>query len=302
MAVQFDIDDVRDAVESELFARAEKLLDSGGLGEFAPFGGGVTCLVPNGTGPGYEVWVGVVAKALTGECDCPAAEADPDELCLHAVALTIGALDADFVWSSSATPPSQASISPKVRQLAEIAATVPARRLVMLVAEHAANDRRLETRLLTYAGRLGAATERELANVRATIDSLAGDAVRGEYDLHDVARAGQLIVDELEILAQRPATVEALALVEHAAEVWDELAAILSQAYETYETESEEIGGALRAVHVRMCEELEVDPDDLIDRLIGIISGADYTSCLDAPGDYLALLGPDGVAAVNRRR
>ncbi len=155
MAVQFDIDDVRDAVDPELFERAEKLLDSGGLGEFTAFGGGVTCLVPNGTEPGYEVWVGVVATALTGECGCVAAEADPDELCLHALALAIGALDADFVWSSAATPPSQASISPKVAQLAEIAATVPTRHLVMLVAEHAATDSRLETRLLTYADQFG---------------------------------------------------------------------------------------------------------------------------------------------------
>jgi hypothetical protein len=216
--------------------------------------------------------------------------------------LTLGALHQDFAWSSVATPPSKMTVDPKVRRLTEVAATLPARRLVRLVAEHAATDRRLETRLLTYAGKLGPATDVELADVRTTIDGLAGDATAGQWNPHDVVEAGQWIVEELEVLVERPASDAALRVVEHAARVWDGLAGYLHDASETDEDEPAEIGGALRAVHVRMCAELQLDPDDLAHRLAGIITEAEFTSCLDEPEDYLALVGPDGVAAVRRAR
>jgi hypothetical protein len=300
VAVRLDIGAVRNAVDPGLYREAEELLASGRLGGVTAVGGGAACTVHNGSGPLHEVWVGVVSGDFAAECDCAAAGADADELCVHAVAVTLGALADGFAWSSAATPPSGAVVDPKVRRLAEVAATLPARRLAMLVAEHAATDRRLETRLLTYAGQLGPLTDAELAAARKTIDSLAGEATAGQWDLHHVAEAGQWIVDELQVLAERVPSDGALLVIEHAARLWDELAAHLYGAWETYETEPEEIGGALRAVHVRMCEELRPDPEELIDRLNEIIDAAEVSSCLDNPEEYFALLGADGVAAVRR--
>jgi hypothetical protein len=301
MAVLLDQGTVRDAVDPEVYREAEELLAAGRLGEITAVGGGAAGTVHNGPGAAYEVWVGVVSRALTGECTC-SDDADPDELCAHAVALTLGAIDQDFGWSSAATPPSAAPAEPDTHNLVEIAASLPPRRLAMLVAEHAATDRRLETRLLTAAGKLGALDESELFAVRKTIDSLAAEAMTGRWGLNDLVNAGQWILDEVELLALRPPTEDALLVVEHAARVWDDLSVHLYGGWGTREYEPAEIGDALRAVHVDLCEELEPDPDELVGRLTEIVEAAEVESCLDEPEDYLAVLGPGGVAALRERR
>ncbi|MBN1172000.1 MAG: hypothetical protein JXA67_07480, partial [Micromonosporaceae bacterium] len=120
------------------------------------------------------------------------------------------------------------------------------------------------------------------------------EATRGRWGLEDVARAGRLIVDELETLARHPANPGAVAVVEGAAEWWDELSVHLHGAYSdhAYAEDPETIGDAIRAVHVLMCEQVDVDPDELAARLATIIGKAEISSCLDAPDDYTALLGP----------
>lgn len=50
------------------------------------------------------------------------------------------------------------------------------------------------------------------------------------------------------MLAEHPASAETLVMVEYGAEVWDQLSPYLHNAWETYETGSGEIGGALRVV------------------------------------------------------
>ncbi|MEV4756421.1 hypothetical protein AB0J86_15080 [Micromonospora sp. NPDC049559] len=298
MAVRLDTDAVRNAVEPALYRDAELLRDSGRLGGLAVVGGGAACTVHGESGPHHEVWVGVVGGGFTAECDCGAVT-EPAELCVHAVAVTLRALAEEFAWSPDAVPPSAAMVDPEVRRLAEVAASLPPRRLVALVAEHAATDRRLETRLLTYAGRLGPLTDAELDAARRTVDSLAGDATGGTWQPHDLLDAGRWIVDELEVLAARPAGPGGRAVVEHAARVWDALAAPLYEAGD--DAGPEEIGTALRAVHVRICAELRPDPAELAERLIEIVDAAELRSCLDEPEDYLALLGSDGVAALQQR-
>jgi len=108
-------------------------------------------------------------------------------------------------------------------------------------------------------------------------------------------------VDEMQVLAQRHPCLDALHVVEHAARVWDGLAGYPYDAWETYETEPEEIGRALRAIHVRMCRHLRPDPGDLAERLRGIIGAAEVTSCLDQPDDYAGVLGADDVADPHHR-
>ncbi|WP_422774210.1 hypothetical protein ACN28C_15855 [Plantactinospora sp. WMMC1484] len=293
MAVRLDIDAVREAVPPATFSDAEALLDSGLLGEISPSGGGASCLLTRKGQPGYEVWVGVAAGAFTAECDCGGTPSDPDELCVHAVALTLGALRDGVAWSSVATPPSQVKVDPEVRRLVEIATTLPARRLALLVAEYAVHDRHLAARLMTYAGRLGPLTEEEADDARRTTDNLADEATAGRWELHDVVEAGRAIVDELELLVQRPASDEAIGVVEHAARVWDRLATILHEARHHFHDEAEEISDAVRQIHIRLCLECEPDPEELRERLSDILSATAYTSCLDRPEDYLPLLGPD---------
>jgi hypothetical protein len=299
--VRLESDAVRDAAGPKIYQAAEELLSSGRLGTIVKVGGGAASSINNGDNPACEVWVGVVSGALTAECNCAEAGGDLDDLCAHATALTLAAIRDHFLWALAATPPSQAFIDPDVRRLVEVAATLPPRRMAALLGEHAAIDRRLEARLLTATGRLGPLTATQAATMRRTIDSIAGDATAGEFDLHDVAKAGQWIAEEMQVLAQRPPCLDALHVVEHAARVWDGLAGYLYDAWETYETEPEEIGDALRAVHVRMCQQLRPDPGDLAERLREIIGAAEATSCLDQPDDYTDVLCADGVADPHHR-
>ncbi|MFG1920018.1 hypothetical protein [Micromonospora sp. NPDC048898] len=299
MAVRIDIDALRDAAGPVVCAAADKLRASGQPVVPRPVGGGVSYVFREAGQPPFEVWVGVTADGFTAECDCAAAE----ELCAHAVALTATALDDGFTWSSAATPPSALAVDPRVAELAEVAGSIPARRLALLVAEWAATDRVLENRLRARAGQLAPFSAAELADLRRTIDNLAHEATSGSrWDLHDVEKAGRAIVEEIEVLAQRPPTQEALLLVERAARAWDGLAGYLNDAWETYEEEPAEIGGALRAVHVQLCEQVQPDPDELAARLVEIVEAAEVDSCLDEPNDYLAVLGHQRVKALRHRR
>ncbi|WP_433686717.1 SWIM zinc finger family protein [Micromonospora carbonacea] len=299
MAVSIDIEALRDAAGSVACAAADSLRAAGQPAEFVPAGGGASGVIREAGQPPYEVWVGITADGFTAECDCP----DGAGLCAHAVALTLGALEEGFAWSSAATPPSALAVDPRVARLVELARHIPARRLALLVAEWAATDRVLESRLRAQAGQLASLTAAELNDIRRTIDNLAHEATSGDrWDLHDVEKAGRAIVEEVEVLAQRPPTQETLLLVERAARAWDGLSGYLHDAWETYEEEPAEIGGALRAVHVQLCEQVQPDPDELAARLAEIIEAAEVDSCLDEPWDYVAVLGRQRVKALGQLR
>lgn len=297
MAVSIDIEALRDAAGSVACAAADNLRAAGQPAEFVPAGGGASGVIREAGRPPYEVWVGITADGFTAECDCP----EGAGLCAHAVALTLVALDEGLAWSSAATPPSALAVDPRVARLVELARDIPARRLALLVAEWAATDRVLESRLRAQAGQLASLTAAELDDIRRTIDNLAHESTSGDrWDLHDVEKAGRAIVEEIEVLAQRPPTEETLLLVERAARAWDGLSGYLYDAWETYEEEPAEIGGALRAVHVQLCEQVQPDPDELAARLTEIIEAAEVDSCLDEPWDYLAVLGRQRVKALRQ--
>ncbi|NBE83631.1 hypothetical protein [Micromonospora rubida] len=299
MAVSIDIEALRDAAGSVACDAADKLQAAGQPVEIMAVGGGASCVIREAGQPPYEVWVGVTADGFTVECDCPAGE----ELCGHAVALTAAALEDGLAWSSAATPPSAVEIDPRLAELAELARGIPARRLALLVAEWAATDRVLENRLLAYGDRLSSPTAVELDDLRQSIDDIAHQATSGHrWDLHDVVKAGRALVEEVRVLAERPATEGSLLVIERAARAWDGLAGYLYDAWETYEEEPGEIGGALRAAHVQLCEQVQPDPDELAARLVEIIGAAEVDSCLDEPWEYLGVLGRDRVKTLQIRR
>ena len=147
MAVRLDIEAVRGVVDPQVFLAAKEMLISEDVGEIIEIGGGAAALVTGGPDSVYEAWVGVVDGEFTGECACPQAVAEPEELCQHVVAVTLVAIDEEFTWSSDATPPSATAMDPRVHALAELAARVPQDRLALLIAEYAAMDVDMETRL-----------------------------------------------------------------------------------------------------------------------------------------------------------
>jgi hypothetical protein len=281
---------VAGAVDAPVFAAAEGFVSRGAVGVIAEAGGGAAAVVQAGPAGGVEAWVGVVEGGLVGECDCTVGRGTgSQELCAHAVAVVLRALREGFAWSSAATPPSAAVTDPQVRELIEVAQGLPRRRLASLVAGYAATDRRLRTRLLVEAGELGPLTETEAAGLRRSLGGVAAEATSGRWGLRDVVAAGQAIVGELEIVAERPAGMPALLVVEYAAGVWDGLAAHLLDDGEHRDGLAEEIGQRLRRVHLNLCEQLRPDPDELAERVDRIVAAAEVTSCLDAPCDDLAL-------------
>jgi hypothetical protein len=284
VAVRLNEDMLAGAVDAEVFAAAARLLAAGAVEEIGEVSGGATAVVRASRGRGLDVWVGVVHGDLSAECEC---EASPDDLCVHAVAVTLGALRSGFTWSSGATLPWE-SFDPQVRDLIEVAGRLSRRRLTELVATHAATDRRLRTRLLVEAGELGALAPSEAGELRRSLGAIAAGATTGRWQMPDVVTAGEAIIRELEIISERPASVPALLLVEYAAGLWDGLAAHLFDDWEHYDGVPEEMGERVRRVHLHLCEQLRPDPGDLADRLERIISDAEAVSCLDAPHDYLA--------------
>lgn len=297
MAIRIDITALRSEAGSAACAAADILLNAGQPEMIVAVGGGASAVFRETGQLPYEAWAGLTADGFTAECDCPSGE----EWCAHAVALVGAALEDGFGWSSTATPPSATDHEPKVAQLVKVAASLPARKLALLLAEHAAVDRVLETRLLAYAGILGPLTEAELADARRTVVNLAREATAGDrWDLRDVEKAGRAIVEEVRVLAQRPASEGLVDVIEQAARAWDSIALHLWDAWETYEDEPAEIGGALREAHVSVCEQLQPDPDELVERLAVIIKAAEVDSCLDEPSDYLSILGHQRVAALRK--
>lgn len=69
-----------------------------------------------------------------------------------------------------------------------------------------------------------------------------------------------------------------------------------------HETEPGEIGEALAAPHLRLCEELRPDPVDLGRRLADLASSAEVDSYLHALDEYAGVLGDDGLAAYDTAR
>jgi hypothetical protein len=239
------------------------------------------------------VWVGVVDGGLTGECDC--ADGVGGRLCGHAVAVALAALAKGFTFASVASMARGAD--PQEHRFAEVAAGLPNRALVRLVARQAAVDRYFAALLLAAAGRLPPPGPAEIQAARRTVAAAAGVPNGRRWDLHDVVRAGTAMVADLELLAVRPPTAELLVVVEEAIAVWATLSDFLYGAWETsYETEPEEIGSALAELHHQLCQACRPDPLELAARLATLVGNADGDVLLDAPDRYADVLGADGVA------
>lgn len=283
-------DMVAGAVDAEVFTAAQGFVSGDAVGVIGEEGGGATAAVRVAPAGSVEAWVGVVEGGLVGECDCDVGQGmGSQELCAHAVAVLLQALREGFAWSSAATPPSDAVADARVRELIDVAEGLPRRRLALLLATFAATDRRLQARLLVEAGELGSLTEAEAAGLRTSLGGIAAEATNGRWEMHDLVVAGETIIGELEIVAERPAGMPALLLAEYAAGVWDGLAAHLFDDWEHYEGVPEQMGQRLRQVHLDLCEQLRPDLAELAERVDRIVRAAEATSCLDAPRDYLAL-------------
>jgi hypothetical protein len=215
-------------------------------------------------------------------------------LCGHAVAVALTALEKGFTFSSISARAH--GVDPEQRQFAEIAEGVPPRVLIDLVARQAAADRYFAALLLACAGRLAPAGPEELDAARQVIAAAGEVPNPRRWDLHDIVKAGRAMVAELQVLAVRPPTDEVLIVIEEAIGVWATLSGYLNDVWEIYETEPEEVGGALAELHLRLCQALAPEPFELAARLAKLVADAEVETFLQVPEQYADVLGEQALA------
>jgi uncharacterized Zn finger protein len=132
VAVRLDADTVSSLVGPDLARIGREHLDQGRVFELAQEDGGVVAIVLDSARKEFDVWVGVVNGALTGECDC----SEEGPLCGHAVAVTLAALEDGILFTSV----TQQDDDDDEERFAEAAATLSFDQLVDLVARQAVAD------------------------------------------------------------------------------------------------------------------------------------------------------------------
>ncbi|WP_173130760.1 hypothetical protein [Kibdelosporangium persicum] len=138
MAVRLDADTVSSLVGPDLARIGREHLDAGRVFELGEDDGGVAAIVLDSARKEYDVWVGVVNGALTGECDCDDDTGTGAEvmLCGHAVAVTLAALEDGILFTSVIEQDDEDD----EERFAELAATLTFDQLVDLVARQAVAD------------------------------------------------------------------------------------------------------------------------------------------------------------------
>ncbi|MEV7189403.1 hypothetical protein [Kitasatospora sp. NPDC093102] len=125
MAVSIATDTVRAAASVKAYRSGEKLLTAGSVRNLEPGFGGANADVVDGTRT-WQVWVGVVGRALTGECDCP--DSRPTVLCPHTIAAALAAVRAGFTWNAlHESRPDVRTVDPAERRFRTLARTLDRR-------------------------------------------------------------------------------------------------------------------------------------------------------------------------------
>ncbi|WP_232290097.1 hypothetical protein [Micromonospora sp. ATCC 39149] len=293
MAVRIDVEAFGESIPTEVGEEAARLLSAGSVGDLESVGGGVQAVVHDREAA-LQPWIGIVDGIFIGDCECGTANGD---LCAHAVATALTAFDAGIAFSGAATPPGAVEVEPDHARYLEAAQRLAPRQLTNLVAGYAERDRLFATLLLAEAGMLHAADQSGLDDVRAAIREASNATTGSRWQISDVEAAGNSLAAEVEILTARPATPAMLDLVEEAILVWDELSGHLRDAYHITRTEPEEITEPLVGAHRDLCERLDLDPDEIADRVDRLVERCHHdTIDVDV---YADLLG-EHVPAISR--
>ncbi|HET8658573.1 MAG TPA: hypothetical protein VFM55_06200 [Micromonosporaceae bacterium] len=292
MTVSINTQAFHDCIPPALREAAAQLRRSGSVGDLEQVGGGVQAVVRDGRDI-VQPWVGVVDRAFTSECECSSG----DDLCVHAVAVALTAFDDDVDWSGAATPPSVAEVSAEQDRYATAVERLARRQLTALVVAQATKDELFATTLLREAGMLDAADDHSLRRFAEVLEEVAGVTSGSRWQIHDIETAGERLVAEVEILCAHPATPDALDLVEQAIVVWDDLSGYLADAHYMRRTDPEEVGEPLVEAHLGLCEQLDLAPAQLAERLAALMRKCQYGT-LDIDS-YADLLG-DHIDALHR--
>lgn len=114
-----------------------------------------------------------------------------------------------------------------------------------------------------------------LQDFRAVLHDTS-NATTGRWEIADVEAAGHRLAAEVEILCARPASLAMLDLVEEAILVWDDLSGHLRDAYHIARTEPEGIIDPLLCAYSGLCDSLDLDPEEVTNRLNRLIERCHY--------------------------
>ena len=142
VAVRLDADIVSSLVGPDLARIGREHLDQGRVFELGQDDGGVVAIVLDSARKEFDVWVGVVNGALTGECDCD----EDGPLCSHAVAVTLAALEDGIPFTSVTEQEDDDE-----ERFADLASTLTFDQLVDLVARQAVADPDFADELMALA-------------------------------------------------------------------------------------------------------------------------------------------------------
>jgi uncharacterized Zn finger protein len=98
VAVKFDVETLRALAGDDLFAAGEAHLERDQVRDLIEVDGGVSATVENDAAA--TVWVGIIDRVFTTECDsekCPAGA-----VCAHSVAVALAAFGEGVSWTSIA--------------------------------------------------------------------------------------------------------------------------------------------------------------------------------------------------------
>ncbi|MEH1124307.1 SWIM zinc finger family protein [Micromonospora sp. CPCC 206061] len=263
MAVRIDIEAFVEAIQPATREAATALWRAGAVTALEEADGGAQAVVRDGSSI-LQPWVGIVDGAFTGECECPG----DDDLCVHAVAVALAAFDEDVRWSGAAVLPSLAEVPTERIRYATAVERLAPRQLAALVVDQAADDRLFATMLLRAAGMLDAADHDDAhRRFRLLVEEAAAVTSGSRWQIHELEAAGRRLAAEAAVLAELPATADALVLVEQAILVWDELAGYLIDAHEVSGIDPDEVGTPLTEAYADLFEQLNADPAELARRL-----------------------------------
>jgi hypothetical protein len=265
VAVRIDVPAFRDSIPAEVVGAADRLLRDDGVSDLEAVGGGARAVVCDG-GIRFQPWVGVVDRALTGDCDCADRPGD-DDLCAHAVAVALVALDEEVKFAAQGRPHGAGPAEPERADYVEAVHSLGPRQLTDLVVEQALRDRLFATRLLGRAGMLAPADESALDEFEAVVREVSAVTTGSRGEIADVEHAGRRLIAEVEILRARPVVPAMLDLVEQAIEVWDELSGHLIDAYYSRRVDPDEISVPLVEAYRDLCELLGLGSEEIADRL-----------------------------------
>jgi hypothetical protein len=212
MAVVMDEETVHAFADGTEVTEGRLLLADGAVVEAESEPHGISGLVRDGSGTACGVWVQVVGRDLTAECDGPCAPA-PGRLCRHAVCLALHAVERCLPWHAAPADDTRRAPGEALDALTAQEKTAVLDQLLAARPELRTDADRLAVRLLAPCSRveLAALQERTAAEVEQALRALDIDHLStghrpgfGHTDVYEaVSRLIEPVIEQYEADVRR---------------------------------------------------------------------------------------------------